>query len=145
MRVTGTKTQTTAPEAIALAKAERAKRAKTTKATPAPEATATTPKAATPAIEAKPKQEQKGGETVLRTGKLSARGLPCLCGCGAATHTKDARFLSGHDAKLRKVLLLQGAEAMPEVIAPFFARGEEIAGLTIEDGEVIDHKPQMAR
>jgi len=119
-------------------KAKRAPKAKATKATPAPEATPDAPKAE--------KAQQKGGETILRTGRMSARDLPCLCGCGNPTHTKDARFLSGHDAKLRKVILLQGAEATPEIIRPFFARGEEIAGLLIsEDGGVTDTKPQASR
>lgn len=72
-------------------------------------------------------------------GKLSAKGLPCLCGCGLATVTPTARFLSGHDAKLRKTILVDGAE-IPEVVRPFFDNGETIGGMVLVEGKIEDRK-----
>ncbi len=102
------------------------------------ELTKDTPKAkaakvAKPKAEKKPRPQQVGGETVLRNGKLSARDLPCLCGCNEPTQTRDARFRSGHDAKLRQGLIEEGlkADALPAIILPFFKRGEDIAGLRL--------------
>lgn len=68
-----------------------------------------------------------------------ATGLPCLCGCGAPTATPAARFLSGHDAKLRKAVLKAGLawDAVPVAARPFFladrAEGEATAGLFLVD------------
>lgn len=97
----------------------------------APKAKATKPKAEKTAKA--PRPQQVGGETVLRSGKLSARDLPCLCGCNQPTQTRDARFRSGHDAKLRQGLIEEGlkADALPAIILPFFKRGEDIAGLRL--------------
>jgi hypothetical protein len=75
------------------------------------------------------------GPKRLASGRLSARGLPCLCGCGASTTTRDARFLSGHDAKMRAAILKQGlaTSAIPDVALPFFKDGGAIAGLLLAD------------
>jgi excisionase family DNA binding protein len=35
------------------------------------------------------------------------RGGPCLCGCGQATMTPQARFLPGHDGKLTHRLMTE--------------------------------------
>lgn len=68
----------------------------------------------------------------------SAKGIPCLCGCGAETQTPAARFLSGHDAKLRKaVLAATGSwDAVPTIARPFFlfdaTSGGATAGLLLD-------------
>lgn len=73
------------------------------------------------------------------TNAPDATGLPCLCGCGAPTATPAARFLSGHDAKLRKAVLKAGLawDAVPVAARPFFladrAEGEATAGLFLVD------------
>lgn len=82
---------------------------------------------------------QAGGVVRNSAGRLSARDLPCLCGCGEDTVTRDAWFVSGHDAKLRK-RLLEGEE-IPQIIRPFFeVEGQVIAALMLEDGEIVDMK-----
>jgi hypothetical protein len=70
----------------------------------------------------------------------SAKGIPCLCGCGAATTTDAARFLSGHDAKLRKAVLAAAGswDAVPVIARPFFLfdAGQDdgaTAGLALDD------------
>jgi hypothetical protein len=74
------------------------------------------------------------GPRRLASGKLSARGLTCLCGCGQATTTRDARFLSGHDARMRAAILRANlaVSAIPEIARPFFEEGA-IAGLLLAD------------
>lgn len=72
-------------------------------------------------------------------GVRLAIGMPCLCGCELPTHTKAARFLSGHDAKLRKRVLALG-EPLPEIVRPFFEDGETIGGMKLVDGEIVDVK-----
>lgn len=95
-----------------------------------------------------PRPQQVGGETVLKSGKLSARDLPCLCGCNEPTQTRDARFKSGHDAKLRQGLMEEDldASALPKIIVPFFTRGETVAGLKLAKGgkRLIDMKAEGA-
>jgi len=95
-----------------------------------------------------PRPQQVGGETVLKSGKLSARDLPCLCGCNEPTQTRDARFKSGHDAKLRQGLMEEDldASALPKIIRPFFERGETVAGLKLaKNGKtLIDMKAEGA-
>lgn len=111
---------------------------KTTSTQPTPATTAdTTPvTTATPETPATPK-----------AAKLSPRGLPCLCGCGTATHTPAARFLSGHDAKLRKLAFATGLKlsALPEICQPFFiadaAKDKATAGFRVEGDDLIDVKP----
>lgn len=74
-----------------------------------------------------------------KTPALSAAGLPCLCGCKQDTITSAARFLPGHDAKLRKTVIKAGLawDAVPEIARPFFladrAEGEATAGLFLVD------------
>lgn len=130
--MTKTKRQDTTQQTTPTPKAPR--RRKT--AALAPEATETQPTPETPKA---PKPTSKAPYAVRRNGLLSAFGLPCLCGCGAPTHTEEARFLSGHDAKLRKAVLLLGAP-LPDVVRPFFEHGETVAGLALVDGVVVDVK-----
>lgn len=97
--------------------------------TPAPEAE--TPEAVTPAPAKVRTHNSKGVRLAI--------GMPCLCGCELPTHTKAARFLSGHDAKLRKRVLALG-EPLPEIVRPFFEDGETIGGMKLVDGEIVDVK-----
>jgi hypothetical protein len=79
-------------------------------------------------------------------GTLSARGLTCLCGCDAPTHTPDARFISGHDAKLRAAVFAGGmvSDLLPIIIRPFFDNGETVAGLRLDKraGKLINTKTE---
>jgi len=70
----------------------------------------------------------------LASGRLSARGLPCLCGCGASTTQREARFLSGHDARMRSAIIKGGLDPalIPSIARPFFEDGP-IAGLLLAD------------
>lgn len=57
----------------------------------------------------------------------SAKGLSCLCGCGQATVTDSAKFIPGHDAKLKGLLLkVERGELpknqVPEIAKPFLQR-----------------------
>lgn len=118
-----------------------------TSETSTPEAPATTKQ--TPA-ERKTAREAKedtiraeGGVVRNAAGRPTARRLPCLCGCGQPTHTDEAWFLSGHDAKLRKAIVdgKLGIEQVPEIVRPFFRLGSPIAGLLLEeDGSFSDTK-----
>jgi hypothetical protein len=82
-----------------------------------------------------------GGVVKTASGKISARGLACLCGCGGATRTDEARFISGHDAQFRS-RVIKGEQTIdsPEsaLIKPFYEAGETIAGFTFEGGELAD-------
>ncbi len=77
---------------------------------------------------------------VGKNGRLQAIGLPCLCGCGDATRQPAARFLPGHDAKLRAAIRKAklGWDSVPEIARPFFiddqAHGEATAGLLMVPG-----------
>lgn len=97
-------------------------------------------KVATPKVEkvAKPKPKPEEAYDIKKNGKMSARGLTCLCGCGAPTQTRDARFLSGHDSKMRQAILDGGAT--PAIVLPFFEAGEVIAGLKLVKGKMVDCK-----
>ena len=121
--------------------------------TPAtPEQTPQTP-AQTPAerraarIAAEDKIRAEGGVVFNAAGRPTARRLTCLCGCGEPTHTDEAWFKSGHDAKLRKLVLdhtedRQTIEVLPAIVIPFFKLGAPIAGLQLEaeTGRLIDTK-----
>lgn len=78
---------------------------------------------------------------VAKVDGPSAAGLPCLCGCGSPTQTPNARFLSGHDARLRKVVIEAGLawSAVPDAARPFFladrAKGNATAGLFLDSAE----------
>jgi len=54
----------------------------------------------------------------LKSGRLSSKGMTCLCGCGGATATDGARFITGHDARLKGVLgrIANGAKRDGDVI-----------------------------
>jgi hypothetical protein len=87
------------------------------------------------------KEAQARGEVVRNAaGRPTARHLPCLCGCGAPTHRDEAMFLSGHDARLRKNVILNelAFDGLPEIVKPWFKLQEPIAGLLLaEDGQTI--------
>lgn len=61
-------------------------------------------------------------------GKLSAEGLSCLCGCGQPTKTDKAKFIPGHDAKLKSLLLrlergeAEKGERVPEIAKKFLQK-----------------------
>lgn len=78
----------------------------------------------------------------MANGRLSARGFACLCGCGNPTVQRDARFISGHDAKMRAEIRRANMvpEALPEIARPFFENGEALGGLMLVDGIVVDVK-----
>lgn len=146
------KTETTRPNRKAAREARRAAKlaAQTADVAETQQAMAEADKtealAAKVAGKAKPKKAPKEptpkptyqGITVRRNGQLSAKGMTCLCGCGTPTVTEEARFVSGHDAKLRKVLLAGGD--MPDIVRPFFEHGEAIGGMRLIDGEIVDLK-----
>jgi hypothetical protein len=131
--------ETAAEQDIAEAKTKVAKsrKAKEAKA----EKVKLTPEERRAQRDAADRAKRANGEVVRNAaGRLTARGLTCLCGCGTPTVTDEAYFVSGHDAKLRKALLTDGAE-IPEIILPFFeVEGTVIAGLTLEGGEIADVK-----
>lgn len=82
----------------------------------------------------------KGEVAVNAAGRPDARGLTCLCGCGQPTHRDEAMFRSGHDARLRKLVILGGLnfDGLPEIVKPWFKLGSPIAGLQLaEDGITI--------
>jgi hypothetical protein len=59
----------------------------------------------------------------------TAKGLPCLCGCGQPTLTENAKFIPGHDAKLKSLLLrVERGEAkkseIPEVAKAFLQKSK---------------------
>lgn len=87
------------------------------------------------------REAQARGEVVRNAaGRPTARHLPCLCGCGSPTHRDEAMFLSGHDARLRKNVILNGLDfdGLPEIVKPWFKLGEPIAGLQLDsDGTTI--------
>jgi hypothetical protein len=129
-----------------LPKRSTSKRSKIEKA--APEAVNAAVRTVKPKVkkEAKPPRPKITAHSILASGKMSARGLTCLCGCGAPTMTQDARFLPGHDAKMRAAILSHPTaaartKAIPEIIRPFFRHGETIAGLWLnEQGQIEDVK-----
>jgi hypothetical protein len=53
---------------------------------------------------AKKKRTTKSNAPRLKSGRLSPKGLPCLCGCGEETATEGAKFKTGHDARLKGIL-----------------------------------------
>jgi hypothetical protein len=131
---TSVQTRVSSADAKALVAAERAKRANRKPKDGKP-ALAPKVEAAAPAPVKVPKPTLQALQ-IRKNGLMSARGLTCLCGCGAPTHTADARFLSGHDAIMRRNVLLKG-EPVPAIIRPFFEAGEVIAGMRLieqEDG-----------
>lgn len=84
---------------------------------------------------------KNGGVVRTASGKASARGLACLCGCGNPTQTDDARFISGHDAQFRS-RVLKGEQTLGSkesaLIRPFYEAGEVIAGFGFEGDELVD-------
>lgn len=86
---------------------------------------------------------QQTPATPAASDPLDATNLPCLCGCEQETVRAVARFLPGHDAKLR-ALVLRGrlrVEAVPAVALPFFQNDPEpVAGLVLEGSFLRDTK-----
>ena len=77
----------------------------------------------------------EGKVAVNAAGRPDARGLTCLCGCGEPTHRDDAWFKSGHDARLRKLVILGGLgfDGLSPIVQPFFKLMAPIAGLLLDD------------
>lgn len=91
-------------------------------------------------IDARDALRAKGEVARNAAGRPDARGLTCLCGCGEATHRDEAMFRSGHDARLRKQVILGELDfhGLPEIVKPWFKLREPIAGLLLaEDGVTI--------
>lgn len=118
----------------------------TTTATPAPEAKAPKAPKQTPAerkaarLAAEAEARARGEVVRNAAGRPTARGLTCLCGCGDATHRDDAMFRSGHDARLRKAVILGELtfDGLPEIVKPWFKLMAPIAGLLLDtDGQTI--------
>lgn len=114
----------------------------TTETTPAPTKAAklTPAERAAARIAARDAIRAKGEVARNAAGRPDARGLTCLCGCGEATHREEAMFRSGHDARLRKNVILGNLtfSSLPAIVRPWFALREPIAGLLLaEDGEAI--------
>lgn len=115
-------------------------------ATPTPKAKAPATPKLTPAeraaarIAAREAIRANGEVARNAAGRPDARGLTCLCGCGEPTHRDEAMFRSGHDARLRKLVILGNLtfSQLPEIVKPWFKLGAPIAGLQLaEDGETI--------
>lgn len=53
--------------------------------------------------------------------KVTVVRTPCLCGCGGFPQREGARFIAGHDAKLKSLLIK--------------AHIDNVAGITIKDGD----------
>lgn len=130
---------------VAVTEPEAAQVTETPTPAPATEAKVKTPKL-TPAeraaarIAARDAIRAKGEVARNAAGRPDARGLTCLCGCGEPTHRDEAMFRSGHDARLRKNVILNNLtfSRLPEIVKPWFALREPIAGLLLaEDGETI--------
>jgi hypothetical protein len=73
-------------------------------------------------------QFAKQAQTGVKSGDKPKRkrvewyDLPCLCGCGQPTKTPRARFLPGHDAKLKSILLKVERDIEPDSTIPDVAR-----------------------
>lgn len=149
---------TTAPESPAPAAAPEGAPAPAKTRKTAPRSKTGAPKSA----EKKPKTERPplmtafGPIPINRAGKYDVSGHPCLCGCGGATVTPKARFISGHDSKMRKAIIDQMAEKMANTGKRLKAADldlpgltlaimslEPVAGLTMDDhGYMVDTKTQ---
>ena len=74
----------------------------------------------------------------LKSGRLSSKGLSCLCGCGEETSTDGARFRTGHDARLKGVFgrILAGnkrdGDVIPSDVRPFLQEDGGIVGYTAQ-------------
>ena len=80
------------------------------------------------------------GHPRTKSGKLSPNGLPCLCGCGGQTTRTVAKFISGHDAKLKGRMsrfvddrVLETDAPIPEIALPFLTE-DGITGYTLSKG-----------
>jgi hypothetical protein len=89
----------------------------------------------------KKKKAVKSAHARLKSGRLSAKGLACLCGC-AETTSDTAKFLVGHDVRLKTILKGVAAEEtssskIPRIAIPFLVE-EGICGFTgVKDGKTI--------
>ncbi len=74
----------------------------------------------------------------LKSGRLSSKGMSCLCGCGEDTATDGARFRTGHDARLKGTLgrILAGnkrdGDAISTEVRPFLQEDGGIVGYTAQ-------------
>lgn len=129
------------PRTIEEATSKTTKAAKAAKAK-AEKAPKLTPEQRREKREAEDRAVRKAGGVVrTASGKATARGLPCLCGCGGATVTENAKFISGHDAQFRS-RILKGEQSIDDrksaLIKPFYEAGEVIAGFGFEGGELVN-------
>ncbi len=108
---------------------ERIMATKTTKKTAKSK---TTKKTASKPTKAAPAQD----DDRLKSGRLSSKGMLCLCGCGEKTATDGARFRTGHDARLKGVLGRISAgnkrddDKIPAEVRPFLQEDGGIVGYT---------------
>jgi len=79
-----------------------------------PAMTARSKRDASKAAQTKPEAGKAGPEVTIEGQEPKAtkpEPEPCLCGCGKPTVTAKARFIAGHDAKLKARLITAALEA----------------------------------
>lgn len=111
-------------------------------------------KAKEPKVETQMVRHAVLGEIMLplnRKGRLVAKGMTCLCGCGEETVTPNAKFISGHDSKLRKFLLspeVKGRIDLAVKLNPavqtalLWMTEEPLAGVRVSGKHLIDMKAE---
>ncbi len=93
----------------------------------------TTKTASTKSTKAAPVEDGR-----LKSGRLSSKGMSCLCGCGEDTATDGARFRTGHDARLKGVFGRISAgnkrdgDVIPADVRPFLQEDGGIVGYTAQ-------------
>ena len=63
----------------------------------------------------------------------SAEGMKCLCGCGKATERKKAKFITGHDTRVKALLIAimkgdKSKSAIPALAKPFLRSEDGLCG-----------------
>ncbi len=87
---------------------------------------------------AKPQTASTEDDGRLKSGRLSSKGMSCLCGCGEDTATDGARFRTGHDARLKGVFGRISAgnkrdgDVIPSDVRPFLQEDGGIVGYTAQ-------------
>lgn len=95
---------------------------------------------------------KKGEPDRLKSGRLSSKGIPCLCGCGDPTATDGARFLTGHDARLKGRMRRIASESekkgdspLPKIALPFLREEPGIAGFGMDEaGALFEYETEAA-
>jgi hypothetical protein len=84
-----------------------------------------------PAKKAAPAENNEVQKTSTANKGPSAKGLSCLCGCGQPTKTDAAKFIPGHDARLKSLLLKierqedgKKKSDVPEIAKPFLQKSK---------------------